>query len=312
MTLFNHLFGQKKDIAKELVMDDEKRISLWKEHLDNYETRERLCKHFNFANVDKALEDFSSTDDILKRLESLISPELVHISDEEKTDEEILSDLARLKSVDDIDKINHNIVITQEKGTDILKIFIEIHDVLKAELHLIKTIRKGPKKELLLKLFRMIFNQEGMLYKTFKEQTFQDKNRYIHANITRIARAIILEEELHEEVDKDIDEFARVMIEEMHSEESTHWYRKLGEAIYLKLAEISGGLMQEGEDITHFIKRIEELIEDKELMYRTVKELRPKYDDIKINRIIFAFHRAYHSLHFDTLENNYYRNNFEE
>ena len=69
MGLLNHLFGGKKGIAKELVMDDKKRLTLWKQHLSNYYKREQLCKNFNFKNIDKALQDFDATDRILSHIE---------------------------------------------------------------------------------------------------------------------------------------------------------------------------------------------------------------------------------------------------
>ena len=80
MGLLNHLFGSEKNVAKELVMDDTKRMALWNEHLENYELRENLSRHFNFRNVDKALQDFEATDEVLKQIEALISSELVEIT----------------------------------------------------------------------------------------------------------------------------------------------------------------------------------------------------------------------------------------
>ena len=93
MGLLNHLFGSKKDLAKELVMDDNKRMALWNEHLANYASREKLSKHFNYANVDKALQDFEATDIVLGKIETLTSPELVDIANGEKIDKESVSSL---------------------------------------------------------------------------------------------------------------------------------------------------------------------------------------------------------------------------
>ncbi|MDP7141679.1 MAG: hypothetical protein QF506_04965, partial [Candidatus Woesearchaeota archaeon] len=83
MSLLNHLFGSKKSTVKELVMDDNKRMALWNKHIANSKLRENLSKHFNFKNVDNALQDFKATDKILRELESLISPELINIANEE-------------------------------------------------------------------------------------------------------------------------------------------------------------------------------------------------------------------------------------
>jgi hypothetical protein len=51
MTLLNWLFGNRKKIATELAFDEEKRMKLWQEHLDNFKEREKLCTAFNYKNV---------------------------------------------------------------------------------------------------------------------------------------------------------------------------------------------------------------------------------------------------------------------
>src|SRR3989338_4220253 len=98
MGLLNHLFGNKKSIAKELVMDDNKRMNLWRKHISNYYKREALCKHFSFGNIDAALNNFEATRKVLTQIESLIPSELINIRDEDKEDKEILTDLERLKN----------------------------------------------------------------------------------------------------------------------------------------------------------------------------------------------------------------------
>ena len=93
MGLFNHLFESKEKTVNELVKDDEHRMNLWNEHLVNHELRQKLSKKFNLRTVDLTLQDFGATYVILGQIEDLISSELVNITDEEKTDEEILEDL---------------------------------------------------------------------------------------------------------------------------------------------------------------------------------------------------------------------------
>jgi len=126
MSLLNHLFGSKKSTVKELVMDDNKRMALWNKHIANSKLRENLSKHFNFKNVDNALQDFKATDKILRELESLISPELINIANEEKTDEEILADLEQLKSTNELEKLSKTILSVKQKQSTLLKLFHEI------------------------------------------------------------------------------------------------------------------------------------------------------------------------------------------
>ena len=57
MTLLNHLFGNRKSAAINLEIDAEKRINLWQEHLDNHFKREHLCKFFDYAKINEAIND---------------------------------------------------------------------------------------------------------------------------------------------------------------------------------------------------------------------------------------------------------------
>jgi len=305
MGLLNHLFGSKKGIAKELVIDDNKRMALWDEYLTNYKLRENLSKHFNFGNIDKALQDFKTTEKLLRQIETLISPELVDIAKEEKTDEEILADLKRLKSNAEIEKLSEAVMSVKQIQAELLKLFHEITNVLKAELHLIRLIRKKPSKDLLFTLFKIIFHQEARLYKIFREEYFFEENKHIHTNIMRIARAIILEEKVKEEMETDEEKFAREMVKQMAPDESRRRYRKLGEDIFFELAEMAGAPMPRGEDITEGIKRMEGFMKSDEIMYKLVKKLRSEYDNTKINGIILAFRKSYNLGHFEELESEF-------
>ena len=304
MGLLNYLFGSKKNAPKELVIDNDKRIKLWAEHLANYLLREKLAKHFNFGNIDNAVQNFKETDKILKQIEVLISPELVDISDEEKNEEELLS---TLKSDSEIKKLSDNVLSAEQKQTALLKLFSEIFNVLQAELHLINLIKTKHSnlKELLLRLFEIISVQESKLYKVFREQYFFEENKSIHANIMKTARAIILEEELKEELETDEEKFAKEMLKKMASDESKSRYRKLGEAIFFELAEMAGAPMQMKKDITAGIKIMEGLINQDDIMYKIVKKLRPKYAEIKIKGVVSAFRKAYNLGHFEELESEF-------
>jgi len=76
--------------------------------------------------------------------------------------------------------------------------------------------------------------------------------------------------------------------------------RKLGENIYLDLAEMAGAPVT--GDITEGIERLEELMKDDKIMYKIIRKLRPKYDSDKINSVILAFRKAYDLGHFQELE----------
>ncbi len=310
MGLLNHIFGNRESVAKELLMDNEKRMALWKQHLANYKKREALCRHFNFGNINNALQNFDATIKVLNEIESLISPELVHIRDEEKLDHEIEADLNRLKSSEDYYNLAREIVDSVQKQEQLIALFNEIFIVLKTELHLIKLVRKRPSnaKELLLQLFRVMNSKEAVLYNIF------DKDKYNFAefdykSIADISRSIILQEELKKELETDEEKFAEKMkiIEKMQptDSETTGNYRKLGEQIFYVLTGVPDGLLK-GLDVIKTLKKVEKDMLNNWLMYAVVKKLRPKYDDVKIKAVIIAFRRAYNLGHFEDMEQDFF------
>lgn len=305
MGLLNHLFGGKKGIAKELVMDDKKRLTLWKQHLSNYYKREQLCKNFNFKNIDKALQDFDATDRILSQIEELISPELISISEEEKLDKEILADLERLKSAGENEQLSDAIIYEENKQSALLSLFHEIHDVLIRQLYLIRLIRKRHSnvKDLLLQLFTLINHKEDRLYLIFREENFEDKSK--HAKFSRLVKSVILQQEFKEEIETAEEKFARKMLKKMTPGESRSHYRKLGEDIFYVLLEGAGAPLEKGEDVAEGIERMEKLMKDDAVLFGIIKKLRPKYDKIKIMGVILAFRKAYDFGHFEDLESEF-------
>jgi hypothetical protein len=315
--LFSHLFGSKTAIAKELVKDDKKRMALWKEHLTNHTEREKLCAYFNGETAKELLTDFEVTDKILKKLEALISAELVNIADEEKTDEEILEDLEKLRSVDENENLFYTIGSLRPRLDNILKLFREILKVLKAELHLIKLIRKKAMEEpkeaerFLHKLFKLIFHNENRLYRAFREHHFHKEDRHIHEDIKRIARGVILQEELEKERETDDEKFVREIIKQMDKQHYHQYgpkqeYRELGEDIFDELIKLSKELLEGKDDIIQGLEHIENLIKEDIIMYKIIKKLKPKYDNAKIKLTISAFRRSYNLAHFIDLHERFF------
>ncbi|MBR9701116.1 hypothetical protein GOV11_04590, partial [Candidatus Woesearchaeota archaeon] len=275
MVLFNHLFGNSKNLAKELIMDDNKRLVLWKKLMHDYEEREKLSKHFNHHNVETALKDFEATEKVLAKIEALIPQDLVTIDDEEKTDEEILADLKSVKIRNDIENLSFTIRDAKEKQAHIIELFHEILRVLKTELKIIRIIRKNPPniRDLMLQLFELIYRREEYLYMIFQKRYYYEESYHIHDYVTKIANAILLEEKIEEEKETDAEKFAREMESEMmkhmSSYESEHEYRVLGEEIFLKLAEMSGA---PSTDILKGINRMEAFMAKDELMSKLISK----------------------------------------
>jgi len=298
MGLLSYLFGKKKP---KLVIDENKHLPLWEEHLTNHKKREILAKQFNKANVDKTLQDTTTTQDILKQLEALISPELIHIKDEKKTEKQLLEDLQNLKTTNQTESIAKTVIDRKQKQAHLIEIFQEIHNVLKSELHLIKLMQRKPSKDLLIQLFRIIFFQEAMLYKVFRSESFFDEELHIHEAITKISRSILLQEKIKEEAETEKEKFAKLLAQKMHQDSKSR-YQELGREIFSKLVEMVGAPMKDPDKMLEGMDRLDELVKNEKVMYKLVKKLRPRYDDTKIKLVIIAFREAHR---FGFFENEY-------
>ena len=305
MGLLNQIFGSNKDIVNELKLDFDKRLKLWEEHLANFPQREKLVKFFSSGNIDKALADDTGLENILSQLESLLSPELISIGEEEKIDKEILSDLQKLKETGHIEYLNSDFLREKQKQQFLIQIFKEIHDVLIVELHLINLIRRKPEniKEILNKLFRLVFFNESHLYNLFRGQFTSKDKANLTESINKISRAVLLQEDFKEEIETDKDKFVKDLVERMGDDESKHSYRVLGEDIYSDLVEMAGGPLSKGEDITEGIKRLEKLMEDDKVLIGIIKKNKPSYNKDKIDSVMKAFRESYDLGHFMELEN---------
>ncbi|MDO8656768.1 MAG: hypothetical protein Q7K45_06025, partial [Nanoarchaeota archaeon] len=240
---------------------------------------------------------------ILTQIESLILPELITLAGEQKNEAEIMADFQKLRNVPAIQILVHTLVNDRKKHITLPLLFTEIHNLLLTELHLLRLLQKQPAnaKNLLLQLFELIFTREALLYKPFRENSYFQENKAIHAEITALARAVLLEEKLQEKIETAEEVFAREIVRQMAPQESRRSYRKLAEDMYEVLAERAGAPVSKGEDISEAITRMEAEIGNDALMYSIVTKLRPKYDEIKIKGVVLAFRKAYALGHFEEL-----------
>lgn len=322
---FVRLIRGGKNISKDLVLNRKRLLDLWKEHLQNYEYREDLARLFKPGNLNepKVVHSPRFWNDlmpVLDKIEALISKDFITIHNEEKSEEEILSDLKRLTSeesrretVDLTDMIVHEF----NKHKHLEKLFEKIHDILKLELHLIRLIREKPKNfpELLRGLFQLIFQEEPHLYRTFKEEEFVfDKPNFFE--IQRIATGVFLGEELKDELATADYIFVKLAVSIMGDLESEHEYRILGEKIFIELAKRIhyGHGFIEDDGVWENILR--DLILDDETMRQVIEETAKQighrnYTAEQIKWITLAFRKSYGLKHFRNVEMYIRRNGIE-
>jgi len=287
-------------------MDDKKRMPLWEEHISNFRKREELSKHFGFRNIEKALQDLRATDAILHRIEKLISSELISIGDDEKLEEEILADLDGLVHYENIEELTRTVIQEKRKQASLISIFREIHNVLKTELHLLRRIRNKIKekdlsklKELLLELWKLINQNEFRLYKVFQEEFFLEESKPARPEIARLAKAILLQEKLEEEMETAEERFAREIVKKMSPDESKRTYVRLGEEIFGALAERAGPPIS--DDVVETVEKMNRFVGDEAVLQKIIRRLRPKYDEVMVKAVALAFRKAYDMGHFEHL-----------
>ena len=298
MGLFNHLFGGKKGLAKELLLDDKKRMELWEEHLGNFGKRNELVKNFRRLDIDVIFEKPDEVERVLQEIEGFISSELVHIEDEEKNDEEILEDIEDLPDRHGMWNLTTELRSVKKKEEKLLELFHNLYKVLRAELHLIRLYRKKHLKEYLKKLFDILFFREAYLIQIFERDSFYIDNQDIHNHITNVARAILLEQKIEEAEETAAEIFAKKMVKEMHSE-SRHAYRKLGEEIFDALTERQEVPIEDVDEMLEAIERMIKEIDDDELMFSIVKKLRKSFNKMRIEATVLAFREAIDIGHFE-------------
>ena len=102
MGLLNRFIGSTESIAKELVLDDEKIIGIWKDYLSTVSDKGAIIKALSPSNI-------SQVD--LQPVVKLIQRELVDIPTAEAEEEEIIRDLEFLehsKKIKIIDRLRAN------------------------------------------------------------------------------------------------------------------------------------------------------------------------------------------------------------
>jgi len=302
MGLFNHLFRNKADLAIEINFDSKRRIELWSEHLANYPKREALAKFFSFANIDNALKSPERLDGLLAEIGSLVSKDLVSIEGEEKTQDEILKDIERLLSSSMRDfEISHLTSIVARQ-TAIFNALERLYQILKAELHAIRTARKNPNKNFLLNLFKLIFHEEAHINNTFKSEFYATDGLSNWEDLDRLAKSVLLEEKLTDDMQSAEETFVRMTVKQM-GHGLRRKYRRLAEDIYYDLLELIGAPFRTLDDSEKGLKELERLVLDdntlRKLILKNKRSL--KLTDEQVEWTINAFRKSYESGHFEEL-----------
>lgn len=311
MGWFNYLFGSRRSLVREELIDEQKIIGSWEILLKNHEERENLSKFFSHGNINTALTNLEELDKVLNQIEELIPKDLVEIENDEKLESEIIRDLEKLAGTNgraETTSLCNAIASQTQKQEKLKKLLKKIYDVLQLELHLLKKIhqRTSNMRSFLSGLFTLIFHEESELYSLFRERYYFRDNMEKFSIIKQITRAVILEQTFDEGAISAEMEFVNFMANKM-GPDSRHRYRKLGENIFHELIELAETRMTPDFDFGHIITEVEHILENVGVMREIIirNRGRMQFTEEQINWTIKAFRRAYTDQHFEDLEVDY-------
>ncbi len=274
MGLLNYLFKNKESIAKEIGIDAETRIKIWKEYLDSYGKKCSLAENlFKSADSTQLVQD----------IEILIPKELVDIEKEEKNEKEILKDFKILTSTKWSNQIVDlkDMIIEEKEAESIYEILKRLFELLKAELHAIKIIKQNPKKDKDYShyLYKLIVTAEFNLNTLFRHVLVKEKYKDAQELVHKIIRGEHISKEIEAEEKKLVKKFRAIM-----GEESSHELRQLAHIIYEELLS----MVDFANDMSAG-QKLSELVNNDKTLSDIIRKCHPRFSKEKIQSIIKAF-----------------------
>jgi len=186
MGLLKRFFRSPEELAKELVADDSKLITIWQEYVDSTKEKGRLIE---------ALKPGTALPALLSSLKGVIASELVKTTQEEKTEKELIADLNALaheEHVKRVKRLEHTIGFETTKHLYVHQLLEELWKALNNELHIVEKLISGSQNEtLLIQKLNELWHVEQHILKLISERsTFHElfsnlmKGEHIIARLT--------------------------------------------------------------------------------------------------------------------------------
>lgn len=121
-------------------------------------------------------------------------------------------------------------------------------------------------------------------------------------DLDRLAKSVLLEEKLTEDMQSAEETFVRMTVKQMGSG-LRRKYRRLAEDIYYHLLEIIGAPFRTLEDSERGLEELERIVLDDNLLRKLIlkNKRRLKLTDEQVEWTIKAFKKSYESGHFEEL-----------
>lgn len=134
MGLLNHFFGSAESIAREIGLDDEYILNIWKHYVETISEKRRITAR---------LGPDSSLQSNLEELSRLLKLELVDISNEEKEESELISDLEAMEhsqKIKQVHKLEQCLGYSETKYEYVYELLRQLYSILKSEMHIVKSL----------------------------------------------------------------------------------------------------------------------------------------------------------------------------
>jgi hypothetical protein len=310
MGFLTFLLKGNNERAREIVGDSEQRINLFYDYLNNLRQREVLAKYFNFGRIKsgECLRNPAELDGVLEKIAVLLSSDIVHLREEERLDDEILSDLRHLKASipSELSMVGQELDYKKDE-ISMRNYFVTLEKTIRIELESIRLLRRMIRNNRLSiadplgHLFGLIFHDEPFLCKPFRGRTLDN----VDSTIKGLVRAFMSEERFLKK-EKEVDEeFVRLLVRKMQEDTPD---RRMAEKIFGECLRIAGAPWRDRGEFEQGFKNFERLIDNDALIAEIVRKAikRRKYTEGQISLIVKAFRIAFDEGHFETLMGEFY------
>lgn len=151
MGILNKLFGKKEKGEKAVLEDLKKAKQIWEAYIVSFERKKDIVEGWNpELNQELDLRDRDYVKEGLKKLkhiEPLIFEELVDLKGEIKTQNEVIKDLERLSSREEVEKIRYKLRGFSSgdiEEASVNELMERLYEILITELHTIVMMKQNP------------------------------------------------------------------------------------------------------------------------------------------------------------------------
>ena len=164
MGVLNHLFGSSESVAEDI--EAESLQKKWKEYLSTVPKKKAIIERFKGDLKDQ------------QELKRLLTLELVDISDEEKEESGLISDLEALEhseKIKRVHKLEQCLGYAETKYEYVYQLLHHVHSILRSQIHLLKNLADSKKPEKIIEHLKAQLELEIEIIKKIEQiGTFHD------------------------------------------------------------------------------------------------------------------------------------------